>query len=69
MVYNYNYGIKFLKQRFIDTQFNTLQSSKSLSVIEEISGLSVCTKSINLRVNILCLKPQHIIHHWKGLIE
>ena len=31
--------------------------------------ISVCTKSINLRVNILCLKTQHIIHHWKGLIE
>ena len=31
--------------------------------------VSVCTKSINLRVNILCLKIQHIIHHWKDLIE
>ena len=30
---------------------------------------SVCTKSINLRVNILCLKFQLIIHRWKDLIE
>ena len=36
---------------------------------KQIRNISVCTKSINLRVNILCLKPQHIIHHWKGLIE
>ena len=34
-----------------------------------ITRYSVCTKSINLRVNILCLKFQLIIHHWKDLIE